>query len=322
MKICVLITEQGDLDAAFAGLDPPQDPRRWLDGHAVDLEVIRKATADAQIAALVGRGYDVFINLCDGMPDEDTAGVEVCEALEASGAAYTGPTPRFYVITKVEMKKAALDCGVATPGFVMARGSADVERAIETLDFPMIVKHFDGYASVGMTKRSRVEGADTLRVEAERMIAAAGGALIEAFVEGDEATVLIAEVPDGPPRVYPPVLCRFPAGETFKHFDLKWVGFDGISWHPCEDEALAERLADATRRVFEALDGTGYARCDFRIDAAGRVWFLEMNTTCGIFYPAGSEASADMILLRHAEGHRGFLDVIMRGALARRAAAG
>ena len=61
-----------------------------------------------------------------------------------------------------------------------------------------------------------------------------------------------------------------------------------------------------------------YARCDFRVDARGEPWFLEINTTCGIFYPPGAEGSADMILRCDPLGHRGFLELILRGALARR----
>jgi D-alanine-D-alanine ligase len=43
------------------------------------------------------------------------------------------------------------------------------------------------------------------------------------FVDGREFTVLVAENPDDPrnPIAFVPVEVAFPAGETFKHFDLK-----------------------------------------------------------------------------------------------------
>lgn len=118
----------------------------------------------------------------------------------------------------------------------------------------MIVKHFNGYSSIGMTKESRCTTAEGLREQARKMIDAFGGALIEVrlcyltcflysymylhlyrllfvlilmpaqeFIDGREFTVLVAENPENPsePIAYQPVECIFPKGESFKHFDLK-----------------------------------------------------------------------------------------------------
>ncbi len=74
---------------------------------------------------------------------------------------------------------------------------------------------------------------DLLR-QADMMISVHGGCLIEEFVEDREFTVLVAENPDDPrtPVAYQAVECRFPPGEEFKHFDLKWHDFDGMAWVP------------------------------------------------------------------------------------------
>ena len=92
----------------------------------------------------------------------------------------------------------------------------------------------------------------------------------------------------------------------------------------CESlDALRAELARVTRVVFEGLGGVSYARCDFRVDAEGRAWFLEVNTTCGVFYPPGAEGCADHILLQGREGREGhaeFVTRILDAALARRRA--
>lgn len=31
-------------------------------------------------------------------------------------------------------------------------------------------------------------------------------------------------------------------GEDFKHFDLKWNDYESLSWRPCAEPGLAERL--------------------------------------------------------------------------------
>lgn len=55
---------------------------------------------------------------------------------------------------------------------------------------------------------------------------------MEEFIAGREFTVLVTENPDPELLEHPisflPVECKFGAGETFKHFDLKWRDFDSI----------------------------------------------------------------------------------------------
>jgi D-alanine-D-alanine ligase len=83
------------------------------------------------------------------------------------------------------------------------------------------------------------------------------------------------------------------------------------------DATLDARLRDAATRLFSAFGGVGYARCDFRVDAAGALWFLEINFTCSVLYPPGSEGSADWILHHDGLGHAGFLSHIIAEGRAR-----
>lgn len=319
MRICVLVSPYEAGSSPVAAYDPLPAPHLWLSGHEVDTVPIRKGEAATKIPALVAKGYDVFLNLCDGTWLEDIAGIEVVHELERRGLPFTGATSRLYALTKAEMKQSAIELGVPTPAFVFARSDEDIERAALGLQFPLIVKHFDGSGSVGMTAASRVRTPDELVTRAREMVALAGEALIEAFIEGDEYTVLVAENPDDPgaPLLFTPFRCAFPEGETFKHFDLKWVNYAGLEWRPCEDEGLAERLKELTRRIFVGIGGVSYARCDFRVDTRGEAWFLEVNTNCGIFYAPGAEGSADMILRHDPIGHRGFLEHVLRCAIVR-----
>jgi len=41
-------------------------------------------------------GVDVFINLCDGTPDDPLSGVGLVRALEKFGAAFTGADSKFF----------------------------------------------------------------------------------------------------------------------------------------------------------------------------------------------------------------------------------
>jgi hypothetical protein len=152
-----------------------------------------------------------------------------------------------------------------------------------------------------------------------KTIEAYGGALIEEFVDGREFTVLVAENPDDEfdPVVYQPVEFRFPEGESFKHFDLKWKDYGKMTCVACDDHDLACRLKDMSRKFFVGLGGTGYGRCDIRMNGEGELFMLEINPNCEAFYPPEDAGSADFILLNDPAGHRGFIEKIIRAALQR-----
>ncbi len=320
MKIVVLHPSNDVSTSPFAHLDPAHDLSRYLPEHSWTHVSIQKATAVRQLVELARAGYDVFYNACDGAWDEDRPGLEVVQTLERLGVAFTGAGSDFYDPPRRAMKMAAHTAGVAVPAFVEVRSNHDVARALRDLRFPMIVKHPYGYASVGMTRDSRVTDDESLRREIARMIEAYGGALVEEFVEGREFTVLVTEprAEENGPWVLTPIEFTFPAGETFKHFDLKWRSYEGLVPRLVDDTELNRELKHAASVVFEALSGSGFGRCDFRTDASGKVQFLEINPNCSIFYPKGQFGSADFILARDPAGHRGFLEHLLLCASKRR----
>lgn len=320
MKICILNDAYEGSASPLGEVDTPCDPRPWLPDHDCDLVFLRRATSVQEVIRRAGQGYDVFINLCDGAWDEDRPGIEVVQALERLDTAFTGATTSFYEPSRDVMKRVCHAWGVRTPASVTAVDGAGVARAAAFLRFPLIVKHPSSYSSIGMTPASRVETRRELEEQAERTIESFGGALIEEFIEGRELSVLVAEDPDRPdhPTAYTPIEILFPPGESFKHFDLKWVDYHGLECVPCHDDLLAERAKDACRKLFVGLGGTSYGRCDLRVDRHGEVYMLEINPNCGVFYAASDPGTADLILQHDPAGHRGFVEQILRAALARR----
>lgn len=321
MRICILSDAYEASQSPLKAYDLPCDPAPYLEGHTCDHVLLTKATAVRELAGLSRKGYDVFINLCDGAWDEDRPGIEVVQALERLGQAFTGATASFYEPSREAMKRVCYYWGVGAPAYAFADDEGDVDRALQHLRFPMIVKHPSSYSSIGLTRASRVQTPEALREQCRLMIDAFGRALVEEFVDGREFTVLVAENPDDPasPVAYRPFEFRFPAGETFKHFDMKWVDYHDMKAVPVDDDALAERLKAMSVKLFLGLNGTGYGRCDIRMNEAGELFMLEINPNCGVFYPPGNAGSADLILMHDPAGHRGFLDRIIRAALRRQA---
>ncbi len=261
------------------------------------------------------------INLCDGAWDQDTAGIEVVQALERMHVAFTGAASSFYDPSREAMKMACHSAGVQFPAYVMVRRAVDADRALRDLRFPLLVKHPQGYASAGIFRSSLVIDANALLHEVERTVAEYGAALVEEFIEGREFTILVAEARDAGEDawVLEPVEFLFPPGESFKHFDLKWNDYAAMKESMVADPVLAARLRDASARTFAALHGSGYGRCDIRMDAAGEIYMLEINPNCAVFYPEGQYGSADYILSHDPAGHRGFLAHLLACALRRRA---
>jgi D-alanine-D-alanine ligase len=111
----------------------------------------------------------------------------------------------------------------------------------------------------------------------------------------------------------------FPPGPRFKTYDLKVTQFHPECNVPCTDGALAARLEEAARQVFLGFSGEGFARMDFRVTADGRVYFLEVNFTCSVFYPEGYQGSADYILAFHGMSQAEFLRALIDEGRARHA---
>jgi D-alanine-D-alanine ligase len=187
----------------------------------------------------------------------------------------------------------------------------DVDDVLTSLDFPMIVKHFNSYSSIGMVKESKVSNAEALREQVGRMLKEYGGCLVEEYIANREFCILVSENPNDPssPTAFAPVECAFPDGEEFKHFNLKWFEYEGMEWRLVGDRDLAERLKEMGRQIFVGMRGRGYGRLDVRSDPTGRdLYFLEINPNCGVFYPPGSFGSADQILeLDPTTSHASFL---------------
>ena len=320
MHICLLTTQNLDADP-FPEDDWPCDPRPFMTEATWTVATLTgKANSVKQVEALIDSGkYDLFFNLCDGAADQDIPGIEVIQKLEERQVPYAGACSACYEPTRVEMKEACAKIGIATPNYVVAKSTEDVERAAETLNFPLFVKHHSSYASVDLSRRSRVQSPEGLRIQAKKIMARHGAALIEEYIDGIECTVLVAENPDDPnrPKTYTPAQYQFPKGESFKHSDLKWVDYEGLSSFPVQNQELADRLRDECARFFVELGAASFGRCDIRVDRSGTPYMLEINPNCGVYYPPKDYGSADICLSLDPEGHEGFTRQLVAAAFGR-----
>ena len=217
MHICVL-SSPPDKD------DIPYDPSSYFLHLNWEHYTPHPENYKQEIDALIEKGVDIFVNLCDGTPDDDLSGIGLVNFLEERGVAFTGANSQFFDPTRREMKLAAKNANVPIPGSFFVDQITDLTSFDHQLNFPLLVKPPNGYASVGLSRDSRVDDFDSMKTQTEKILSRFNGALIEEFIEGREFTTLIAENSEyiDKPITFQPVEFKFPPGESFKHYDMKW----------------------------------------------------------------------------------------------------
>ena len=319
MKICVLQPDYSASSVDYRNYDPTRDLSALLPGHTVDHVALNKLTTYRQLKQLSRQGYDIFVNLCEGYLEWDVPSIDVIESLERLGLPYTGPTATLYDPPKSLMKYVAYTAGVTTPPHVLVTDARSVDITAAGLRYPLFVKPAHAGDSLGIDEHSLVHDASALSVQVDATRREYGDVLVEEYIDGREFTVLVvAGADDGEcATALAPIEFVFPVGTAFKTYAFKTSELHPEANIPVRDAALTARLTDAALRVFRGFSGVGYARMDFRLDARGKLFFLEVNFTCSVFYRNGYEGSADYILKHDGMGQDGFAARIIAEGMGR-----
>ena len=321
MKICVLQVDYSTSQMEYRHWDPKRDLAPLAPGHQVDHVFLHKLSTYKQLKELSTQGYDIFVNLCEGYLEWDVPSIDVVHALELLELPYTGPTPVLYDQPKPVMKYIAHSVGVDVPKHLIVGAADGAAAAAEAagLRYPLFVKPVKAGDSLGVDEQSRVTSGAELDAQVRKVLPEYPELLVEEFIEGREFTVLVVGDPSGRGRgrALAPVEYNFPAGRSFKSYALKTSELHPDANVRVRDAGLDARLRDAATRVFRGFDGTGYARMDFRVGADDRLYFLEVNFSCSVFYQDEWSGSADHILAQDGLGQAGFLECIIVEGLAR-----
>ncbi len=313
MKVCVLQPDYSTSSVDYKNYDPPRDLSRLLPGHQVDHIFLNKLYTYKQLSELRNKGYDIFVNLCEGYLDWDIPSIDVIYALELLKLPFTGPTSRLYDPTKELMKYVAFTEAINTPRYALIDSIDTLEQQVAKLRFPLFVKPAKAGDSLGIDDQSKVTNLTELKLTAKKILKEFDLLLIEEYVEGREFTVLVAADPSNIKhcKTFKPVEYIFPQGFAYKTYALKTSELHTEANIPCQDPALEAELRAAAQRIFRGFGGVGYARLDFRVNANNEIYFLEINFTCSVFYSDGYEGSADYILKFDGIGQAGFLQHII-----------
>lgn len=247
--------------------------------------------------ALVDRKPRAAFNLVEAIRGDDRLIAIVPALLEHLNIAFTGGTADAFTATnsKRRAKQLMQAAGLPTPDW--SSHGAGLDPAAR-----YIIKADTQHGSLGMDAGSVVLGADCAKAIAASVTRHATCFFAERFVAGREFNVaLIAG--DADPRVLPIQEITF---EDFDHDQPRIVGY-AAKWDPGSrayhttprkfgieqsEPRLASTLTTLAVSAWHALQLTGYARVDFRVDETGQPFILEVNVNPAISSDAGLAAAA------------------------------
>ena len=310
-QVAAALRARGHDLTVFDTIEPdPLDPElerqrlgRTVGTRPPSLAELRELEAREDLPALVagdlGRHDAVFLVL-HGRQGE---GGEVQALLEAAGIAFTGSDARSsrLAMDKDRSKRRFRDAGIPTPDWLTwpARQSE-----IEELGLPLIVKPSRLGSTVGLTLMSDLFNLDSAVGKA---LTFDDEVILERFLPGREYTAgVLGRQALGVGEIVSP-------GRIFD-FHSKYTPGRAQELFPAEIGLdLEERLRELALAAHEALALRDFSRVDFRLDAAGSPYCLEVNTLPGMTPTSLLPQSAAVLDI----SFEGLCDRMIRLALAR-----
>src|SRR3954467_3410827 len=260
-------------------------------GHDVRCLPVHDDLGDIRRASEEWKPHISF-NLLEGFDDVTIFDQNVVSHLELLKLSYTGCTPRGLLLARDKSlsKKLLAYHRIRVPESEVFRIGRPIRRP-KRLTFPLIVKSLTQEASIGISQASVVETDEKLSERVAFIHESIGtAAIVEQYIEGRELYVGIIgnqalqalpvwelffkNMPEGAKRI---------ATDRVK-WSVKYQKKYGIDSGPTADlpDAKNNEIQHLCKRAFRALELSGYARIDLRLDEAGNVLVLEANPNLNI----------------------------------------
>jgi D-alanine-D-alanine ligase len=239
---------------------------KGVDAHPFD-------PAERSLAELKQENFERCFIALHGRGGEDGT---LQGALEVMGVPYTGSGVLGSAIgmDKWRTKMIWLANGLPTPRYRILDAGDDWNAVAQELGLPLIVKPANEGSTLGLTKVmdvAQLPGAYELAARKYRDIA-----LAESFIDGPEYTASILGEAALP-------LIRIVAPQGNYDYQNKYFTDDTKYLCPCGLPAAQEAaLRELALEAFRLVGCVGWGRVDLMLDAAGKAWLLEVNTSPGM----------------------------------------
>jgi len=206
------------------------------------------------------------------------------EYLEQHGINYTGSGKLAMEINndKEMAKFAIVSAGLPTSKYFTALpGEHEFEQNLG-LDFPLFIKPISSGGSKGINKDSVVHNNDSFNSKVQAIFEEFGTkSLVESYLTGREYSVAL--LGNGRSLKAMPIELltqKNSRGDRILCSAVKKEDTEQVV--AVTNEALKKRLAKLAKQIFMVLGARDYGRVDFRMDAAGKIHFLEANLAPGL----------------------------------------
>jgi D-alanine-D-alanine ligase len=271
-------------------------------GHTVRVLGIHDDLSGIRHSAQAFKPHIIF-NLMEAFADVTTFDQNVVSYLELLHLPYTGCNPRGLILArdKALSKKLLAYHRIPVPDFTVIRpGRKPALR--KRLTFPLIVKSLFFEASAGISQASVVENPEQLTRRVAFIHEKLGtAAIVEQFIDGRE--IYVGVVGNERLDVFPPWEMSFDkmpenrwkiATERVK-WSTQYQKKHGIMTDKARlDATLTDRIQRIAKRAYRALDLSGYARIDVRMDEENRMYVLEANPNPNLAYGEDFAESAEV----------------------------
>jgi D-alanine-D-alanine ligase len=255
-------------------------------GHEVQVLAVHDDLGEIRRVATEWKPHIAF-NLLEGFDDIVIFDQNVVSHLELLKLPYTGCNPRGMLLARDKSlsKKLLAYHRIPVPEFEVVRIGRPIRRP-KRLSFPLMVKSLTQEASIGISQASVVDSDEKLKERVQFIHdSIRTAAIVEQYIEGRELYVSIlgnqtlqafpvwelffTNMPEGARRI---------ATDRVK-WSVKYQNKYGIDSGNAIDlpDAKAEWIQHLCKRAFRALELSGYARIDLRLEENGNVWVLEAN---------------------------------------------
>ncbi|MFZ1934416.1 MAG: hypothetical protein WCB27_08945 [Thermoguttaceae bacterium] len=269
---------------------------------------------------------DVVFSLVESLAGADSLVYLPAAVLDVLGVPYCGcRTESLFLTThKTLAKERMRRFGLPTPAWI------EHETTAPTPDKPLAASHGPSawilkgvwdQGSRGLDDDAVLRNVEPAEVQsrlAERATRSGRPCFAEQFIEGREFNLGLLAGPDGPESLppaeidfsaFPPEKPRivgyrakweddsFESRNTPRHFDF-----------PPSDAPLLQRLRDLARQCWAVFRLRGWARVDFRVDAAGEPWILEINGNPCLSPDAGFAAAMQQASILYDQGIQRILE--------------
>lgn len=247
---------------------------------------------------------DVVFNLVESVDGTDKLQYVATALLDRMKIPYTGARTAAIAMlsSKSKMKMALQQAGIPTPCFYADKDVSQMKD--HSVSNRWIVKSDTEHASVGLDSGSVVNSlADAIGLINKKEKVSGGKWFAEHYIDGREFNCAILERPGSKPQWLSPaeiVFNNYPvASAKIVDYKAKWekesLNYTSTQrkvFFSSQDQALLNEMKAISFRCWKIFGLSGAVRVDFRVDAKGQPWVVDINANPCLSADAGFMAAA------------------------------